>query len=163
MSATTEHPAPSGDAIAEILATSKTIAVVGLSSNRFRPSYGVAQYMQAVGYRIIPVNPNNEEVLGERSYVRLEDIPEKVDIVDVFRRPEFAPEIVESAIRIGARAVWMQEGVENAEAARRAREAGIFVMENSCILKEHRKRARVDGGQAGAGCGEKNVSTDEHR
>lgn len=140
MSAPAEHRAARGDAVTEILATSKTIAVVGLSSNRFRPSFGVAQYLQAVGYRIIPVNPNNETVLGEKSYMRLEDIPEKVDIVDIFRRPEFVPEVVESAIRIGARAVWMQEGVTHAEAAARARRAGLFVIEDRCILKEHRRR-----------------------
>ena len=133
------------DAVSEILKTSKTIAVVGLSNNRLRPSYGVAQYMQAAGYRIIPVNPNHEGVLGEKGYERLEDVPVKVDIVDVFRRPEFVPEVVESAIRIGARAVWMQEGVAHAEAARRAREAGLFVVENSCILKEHQRRSRVEG------------------
>lgn len=140
MSAPAEPTAASGDAVTDILAASKTIAVVGLSNNRFRPSFGVAQYLQSVGYRIIPVNPNNEEVLGEKSYARLEDIPEKVDIVDVFRRPEFVPEIVESAIRIGARAVWMQEGVMHAQAAERARSAGLLVMENNCILKEHRRR-----------------------
>lgn len=140
MSAPAEHPAARGDALTEILATSKTIAVVGLSSNRFRPSFGVAQYLQAVGYRIVPVNPNNEAVLAEKSYVRLEDIPEKVDIVDIFRRPEFVPDVVESAIRIGARAVWMQEGVTHAAAAERARGAGLVVIEDSCILKEHRRR-----------------------
>src|SRR5579863_6162850 len=100
-----------GDPITQILKTSKTIAVVGLSSRRFRPSYGVSEYMKSAGYRIIPVNPEEKEVLGEKSYARLEDIAERVDIVNVFRRPEFVPEIVESAIRIGARAVWMQEGV----------------------------------------------------
>jgi uncharacterized protein len=139
VNARTEHNAAGADEVTEILATSKTIAVVGLSSSRFRPSFGVAQYLQAVGYRIIPVNPNNEEVLGEKSYMRLEDIPEKVDIVDIFRRPEFVPEIAESAIRIGARAVWMQEGVMHAEAAAQARKAGLFVIENNCILKEHRR------------------------
>jgi uncharacterized protein len=132
--------AASGDAVAEILNTSKTIAVVGLSNNKFRPSYGVARYLQAAGYRIIPVNPNQEEVLGEKAYLGLEDVPERVDIVDVFRRSEFVAEIVESAIRIGARAVWMQEGVFSAEGAERARRAGLFVMENSCILKEHQRR-----------------------
>jgi uncharacterized protein len=130
------------DPVAQILATSKTIAVVGLSNNRFRPSYGVADYLKSAGYRIIPVNPNNEEVLGEKSYTRLEDVPERIDIVDIFRRPEFVPEVVESAIRIGARAVWMQEGVVNAEAAERAHAAGLFVMMDSCILKEHARRYR---------------------
>ena len=97
--------------IAELLQTSRTIAVVGLSNKRARPSYGVSEYMQSAGYRIVPVNPGETEVLGEKAYARLEDIPEHIDIVDVFRRSEFVPEIVESAIRIGAGAVWLQEGV----------------------------------------------------
>jgi uncharacterized protein len=128
---------PSGNPVLEILKTSKTIAVVGLSSRRMRPSYGVAEYMQSAGYRIIPVNPNESEVLGEKSYARLEDVPEHVEIVDIFRRSEYVSDIIESAIRIGARAVWMQEGVFHSAAAARAREAGLFVIEDSCILKEH--------------------------
>ena len=132
----------SNDAITQILATSKTIAVVGLSANRMRPSYGVAEYLKSAGYRIIPVNPNQEDVLGEKSYARLEDVPGRVDIVDIFRRPEFVPEIVDSAIRIGARGIWMQEGVVHAEAAEKARNAGLFVIMDSCILKEHAKRRR---------------------
>jgi uncharacterized protein len=128
--------------IADILKTSKKIAVVGLSSRRLRPSFGVAQYMQAAGYRIIPVNPHEIEVLGEKSYARLEDVPERVDIVDIFRRSEFVPEIVESAIHIGARAVWMQEGVIHAEAAERARRAGLWVMMDACISKEHARLFR---------------------
>lgn len=131
------------DPISELLRTSRTIAVVGLSSRRQRPSFGVAQYMQSAGYRIIPVNPNESEVLGERCYARLEDVPERVDIVDVFRRSEFVPEIVESAIRIGARSVWMQEGVIHPPAAERARQAGLTVVMDSCILKEHAKRRRL--------------------
>ncbi len=131
------------DPITEILKTGRTIAVVGLSARKFRPSYGVSQYMQAAGYRIIPVNPGHEEVLGEKSYARLEDIPEKVDIVDIFRRPEHVPEIVESAITIGARAVWMQEGVIHDQAAERARSAGLIVVQDACILKEHAKRFRM--------------------
>jgi predicted CoA-binding protein len=134
---------PVGDPMTEILKTSRNIAVVGLSSKHFRPSYGVAEYLQSVGYRIFPVNPREKEVLGERSYARLEDIPEKIDIVDVFRRSEFASEVVESAIAIGARAVWMQEGVIHSEAAERARRAGLFVVMDSCILKEHVKRFRL--------------------
>lgn len=130
------------DPILELLRSSKTIAVVGLSSRKMRPSYGVAEYMQSAGYRIIPVNPNEILVLGEKSYPRLEDVPERVVIVDVFRRPEYVPEIIESAIRIGARAVWMQEGVQHAEAAVRGRRAGLFVVENLCILKEHMNRRR---------------------
>lgn len=132
-----------GESISDILKTSRTIAVVGLSSRRHRPSFGVSEYMQSAGYRIIPVNPAETEVLGEKCYARLEDIPEPVDIVDIFRRSEFVPDIVESAIRIGARAVWMQEGVSHAEAAERARRAGLFVVMNCCILKEHIKRFRL--------------------
>lgn len=132
-----------GDPISEILKTSRTIAVIGLSSRRFRPSYGVAEYLKSVGYQIFPVNPKETEVLGEKCYARLEDVPGRVDIVDIFRRSEFVPEIVESAIRIGARAVWMQEGVINHEAAERARRAGLLVVMNTCILKEHIKRFRL--------------------
>lgn len=131
------------DPVTQILKASRTIAIVGLSNRRFRPSYGVAEYLKSVGYRIIPVNPNEPEVLGEKSYARLEDIPERVDVVDIFRRSEFVPEIVDSAIAIGAGAVWMQEGVVHAEAAERARRAGIFVVMDSCILKEHALRLRV--------------------
>ncbi|MGH9716698.1 MAG: CoA-binding protein [Candidatus Acidiferrales bacterium] len=132
-----------GDPISEILKTSRTIAVVGLSSRKFRPSYGVAEYLQTAGYRIVPVNPGETEVLGEKCYARLEDIPERVDIVDIFRRSEFVPEIVDAAIRIGARAVWMQEGVIHAEAAESARRAGLLVVMDTCILKEHIKRFRL--------------------
>jgi predicted CoA-binding protein len=128
--------------IAELLRESRVIAVVGLSSRRSRPSFGVSQYMQSVGYRIIPVNPNEEEVLGEKAYARLEDVPERIDIVNVFRRPEHVPEIVESAIRVGAKAVWLQEDVVHEEAARRAREAGLAVVMDRCILKEHRRFLR---------------------
>jgi uncharacterized protein len=138
------HPAPSAsDPVTEILRSSRTIAVVGLSSRRYRPSHGVSEYLQSVDYRIIPVNPGETEVLGEKSYARLEDVPERVDVVNVFRRSEFVPDIVESAIRVGARAVWMQEGVIHAEAAERARRAGLFVIMDSCILKEHIKRFRL--------------------
>lgn len=129
--------------ITEVLRTSRTIAVVGLSNRRHRPSYGVAEYLQSVGYRIIPVNPDETEVLGQKCYARLEDIPERVDIVDIFRRSEFVPAIVESAIGIGARGVWMQEGVTHHEAAERARSAGLFVTMNSCILKAHIKHFRL--------------------
>jgi predicted CoA-binding protein len=122
-----------------ILRDSKTIAVVGLSSNRRRPSYGVSEYMQSMGYRIIPVNPSETEILGEKAYPSLDDVPEPVDIVNVFRRSEFVPEIVDAAIRIGAKCVWMQEGVVHEEAAAEARAAGLEVVMNRCILKEHRK------------------------
>jgi uncharacterized protein len=125
--------------IPELLKSSHTIAVVGLSHKRFRPSNGVADYMQRNGYRILPVNPFESAVLGETSYANLEAIPEHVDIVDIFRRSEFVPEIVEAAIRIGARAVWMQEGVVHEEAAELARSAGLTVVMDRCILKEHRR------------------------
>jgi hypothetical protein len=117
----------------------KTIAVVGLSNRRSRPSYGVSEYLQSQGYRIIPVNPNETEVLGEKSYATLEDIPEPVDIVDIFRRSEAVAEVVDSAIKIGAKGVWMQEGVVNEDAAAKARAAGLEVVMDHCILKEHRK------------------------
>jgi uncharacterized protein len=136
------------DPVTEILKTSRTIAVVGLSNRKFRPSYGVADYLKSVGYRIIPVNPLEKEVLGEKSYARLEDIAEKVDIVDIFRRSEFVPDIVDAAIRIHARAIWMQEGVIHHESAERARRAGLFVQMNSCILKEHVRRLRLARGSA---------------
>lgn len=128
--------------IAEILDAAKTIAVVGLSSRRIRPSYGVSEYLQSAGYRIIPVNPQETEVLGEKCYPDLDSIPEKVDIVDIFRRPEAVPEIVEAAIRIGAKVVWMQEGIAHEEAAARARAAGLEVVMDRCLLKEHRKTVR---------------------
>jgi predicted CoA-binding protein len=130
------------DPILEILKKYKTIAVVGLSSNPARPSFGVTEYMQSAGYRIIPVNPNETEVLGEKSYARLEDVPEKIEIVDVFRRSENVPPVVESAIRVGAKVVWMQLGVENAAVAERASAAGLIVVEDACILVEHKRRAR---------------------
>ena len=123
-------------AIPDLLHKSRTIAVVGLSSKKFRPSHGVAEYMQKAGYRIIPVNPHESEVLGEKAYERLEDIPEHIDIVDIFRRSEAVPPVVESAIRIGASAVWMQEGVVHDEAAEKARQAGLVVVMDRCILKE---------------------------
>jgi uncharacterized protein len=125
--------------ILDLLKKSHTIAVVGLSSNALRPSNGVSAYMKRAGYQIIPVNPNETEVLGEKAYARLEEVPGKIDIVNIFRRSECVPEIVESAIRIGAKSVWMQEGVMDPEAADRARAAGLEVVMDRCILKEHRK------------------------
>jgi predicted CoA-binding protein len=127
------------EAIRRILQQARTIAVVGLSSKPTRPSYGVARYLQSEGYRIVPVNPNEVEVLGERAYARLADVPERVDVVTIFRRSEAVLPIVEDAIRIGAWAVWMQEGVVHEEAARRAQQAGLLVVMNRCMLKEHRK------------------------
>jgi uncharacterized protein len=128
--------------ITELLNSAKTIAVVGLSPKPYRASFGVSEYLQSLGYRVIPVNPNLKEILGEKSYARLEDVPEKIDIVDVFRRSEFVPEIVDAAIGIGARAVWMQEGVEDEVSADRARKAGLFVIMNHCIAKELHKRRK---------------------
>jgi predicted CoA-binding protein len=134
----------SNDAIAGILKNYKTIAVVGLSSNSRRPSFGVAQYMQFAGYRIIPVNPNETEVLGEKSYPCLEDVPKShhIEIVDIFRRPENIPPVVDGAIAIGAKVIWMQLGIENQNAAAKAHAAGLFVIEDACILIEHRLRHR---------------------
>jgi len=133
----------SADTILEILKSYKTIALVGLSSKETRPSYGVAKYIQSAGYRIIPVNPNEREVLGEKSYARLEDVREKIDIVDIFRKAEEVPPVVDSAIRVGAKVVWMQLGIENAKAAEKARAAGLIVVEDACIYVEHKKRARL--------------------
>jgi uncharacterized protein len=129
--------------VSEILASARTIAVVGLSHKRFRPSHGVAEYLRRAGYRIIPVNPRETEVLGERSYPDLDAVEEAIDIVDIFRRSEFVPEIVEAAIRKGAKLVWMQEGVVHEEAAQRAREAGLAVVMDRCILKDHRRMAQA--------------------
>jgi predicted CoA-binding protein len=128
--------------IPDILRKSRVIAVVGLSSKRARASYGVAEYMQKQGYRIIPVNPNESQVLGEKCYARLEDIPEHVDIVDIFRRSELVAPVVESAIRIGASAVWMQEGVVDQVSARKAKAKGLAVVIDRCILKEHQRCLR---------------------
>lgn len=128
--------------IADLLRKSRVIAVVGLSNKRFRPSYGVSEYMQSNGYRIIPINPNETEVLGEKAYSRLEDVPEHIDIVDIFRRSEFVEPIVESAIRLGASAIWMQEGVIDEAAAEKAKAAGLTVVMDRCILKEHRRYFR---------------------
>ncbi|HET7213744.1 MAG TPA: CoA-binding protein [Terriglobia bacterium] len=133
------------DPIQTILETCKTLAVVGLSSRASRPSYGVSSYMQSHGYRIIPVNPNEASVLGEECYPSLDDVPDSFDAVVIFRRSEFVPEIVESSIRKGARVVWMQEGVQHEEAAQRARQAGLEVVQNRCILKEY-ARHFVRGG-----------------
>ncbi len=134
--------APSADPILDILARYKTIAVVGLSSNPARPSYGVTEYMQSAGYRIVPVNPNEREVLGEQSYASLEDVPQKIEIVDIFRRPEEVAPVVDAAIRAGAKVVWMQLGIANEAAAKKAQAAGLTVVMDACILVEHQKRKR---------------------
>ena len=131
---------PEAEKISELLKNAKTIAVVGLSDNPARTSYRVSAYMQSQGYRIIPVNPAISEALGEKAYPTLSEVPEKVDIVNVFRRSEYVPEVVDEAIRLGVPAIWMQEGVVHEEAAEKARQAGIFVVMNRCILKEHAKR-----------------------
>lgn len=128
------------DPIAELFRSSRTIAVVGLSKNPMRASHGVSAYMQSQGYKIIPVNPEVDEVLGEKAYPSLLDVPDQIDIVDIFRRSEFVPEIVDQAIQRKARAIWMQEDVIHEKAAEKARRAGLFVIMDSCILKEHRAR-----------------------
>jgi predicted CoA-binding protein len=132
------------DPITEVLQRAKTIAVVGLSANPLRPSHGVTAYMQSHGYRIIPVNPNIEECLGQKAYASLCDVPEKIDIVNIFRRPEFVPEIVDEAVRLKVLAIWMQEDVIHEKAAERARQVGIFVVMDRCILKEHHARFPVN-------------------
>jgi hypothetical protein len=128
------------DLIHELLSRVKTIAVVGLSDRPLRPSHGVSAYIQAQGYRIIPVNPEITEALGEKAYPSLLDVPEKIDLVDVFRRPEYVDEIVEQAIQLKIPAIWLQEEVINERAAEKARKAGMFVVMDRCILKEHRAR-----------------------
>jgi len=128
------------DTIREILEQGKTLAVVGLSSKIMRPSHGVSAYMQSHGYKIIPVNPHEESVLGEKGYASLDAVPEPFDVAVIFRRPEFVPEVVEAAIRKGAKVIWMQEGVIHEQAAERARAAGLKVVMDRCILKEYAKR-----------------------
>ncbi|MBT9160288.1 MAG: CoA-binding protein [Dehalococcoidia bacterium] len=128
----------------EILNSSKTVAVVGLSPRRERPSFAVASYLKEQGFRIIPVNPTAAEILGERSYPDLSSIPVRVDVVDIFRRSEEVLPIVEEAIKIGAKSVWMQEGVVNEEAADRARDAGLLVIMDKCMLKEHKRIKQRD-------------------
>ncbi|HEX5433296.1 MAG TPA: CoA-binding protein, partial [Candidatus Angelobacter sp.] len=130
------------DQISQLLKESKTIAVVGLSDSPLRPSYGVSAYLQSHGYRVIPVNPAIRGALGEKAVASLSDVHEKIDIVDVFRRSEFVPEVVDEAIRLRVPAIWMQEGVVHEEAAEKARRAGIQVVMDRCILKEHRARFR---------------------
>ncbi len=132
--------APSVDPIFDILTKYKTIAVVGLSSNPARPSYGVTEYMQSSGYQIIPVNPNETDVLGEPSYSSLDEVPQKLEIVDIFRRAEEVPPVVDAAIRVGAKVIWMQQGIANETAAEKARAAGLTVVMDACILIEHKRR-----------------------
>ena len=122
----------------ELFATTKNIAVVGLSSKPERASHQIAVYLQRRGYRIIPVNPKETEVLGEKAYAKLEDIPDKIDIVNVFRRSVDVPPVADGAIKIGARCLWLQMGIEHAEAEAKARAAGLEVISNSCIMVVHR-------------------------
>jgi len=128
---------PLADPADKILRSARTIAVVGLSTNPRRPSYGVARYLQRAGYRIIPVNPNVSEVLGERAYATLSELPGPVDVVEVFRRSEFAGAVVDEAIAIGAAAVWLQDGVIDVAAAERARAAGLDVVMDDCMMRRH--------------------------
>ena len=130
------------DPITDILKRAKTIAVVGLSDNPLRPSHGVAAYLQTQGYRIIPVNPQIQTSLGEKAYPSLLNVPEKIDIVDIFRRPEFVEEVVDQAIHLKVPTVWMQDEIIHEKAAQKARQAGIFVVMDRCILLEHRARFR---------------------
>ena len=130
----------SSDEIGSLLKRAKTIAVVGLSDSPLRPSYGVSAYLQQYGYRIIPVNPNIRGALGEKAVASLTEIKDRIDVVDIFRRSELVEEIVDQAIKLRVAAIWMQEGVVNEPAARKARDAGIFVVMDRCILKEHRRR-----------------------
>jgi uncharacterized protein len=123
----------------DILLSAKTIASVGLSSNRAKESYGIADYLKGQGYHIIPVNPTTSEVLGEKAYPDLESVPEKIDVVQVFRKPEDVPPVVDSAIKAGAKVVWMQEGIVNEEAAEKARAAGLQVVMDACMRATHRR------------------------
>ena len=133
-------PTSQPDPIADLLRHSKNIAVVGLSNNPLRPSHGVAAYMQTYGYRIIPVNPKIKEALGEKAYSSLREVPDKIDIVNIFRRPEFVEEIVDQAIQLKVPGIWMQEEVVHEKAAEKARRAGILVLMDLCIAKEHKIR-----------------------
>jgi len=123
----------------EILLSAKTVASVGLSSNQEKESYWIAAYLKEQGYRIIPVNPTATEILGEKAYPDLSSVPEKVDVVQVFRKPEDVPPVVEEAIKIGAKVVWMQEGISHAESAKKAREAGLQVIMDACMRATHRR------------------------
>jgi uncharacterized protein len=128
---------PATDVVSKIFESARTIAVVGLSPDPHRPSHGVARYLQRVGYRIIPVNPHVDEVLGERAYPSLRDVTEPVDVVDVFRRSQFVGSIVDEAIAIKAAAVWLQDGVIDEAAAQRARVAGLDVVMDDCMMRRH--------------------------
>jgi len=133
---------PQSDPITDLLTRSRTIAVVGLSRNPLRPSHGVSAYMKTQGYRIIPVNPQIDDWLGEKAYHSLLEVREKIDIVNIFRRPEFVDEVVDQAIQLKVPAIWMQEEVVHERAAQKARQAGIFVVMDRCILRDHQARFR---------------------
>lgn len=135
-----ENGEKSSDPIMQLLRESKTIAVVGLSSNPRRPSHQVAAYLKSAGYTIIPVNPNETEVLGEMAYARLEDVRVSIDIVDVFRRSEQVPAVADSAVAVRAKALWLQQGITNAAAAEKGRQAGLLVVEDACLFVEHKRR-----------------------
>lgn len=127
------------DALKEILLSAKTIASVGLSSNQEKESYGVASYLKEQGYRVIPVNPTAAEILGEKAYPDLQSVPEKIDVVQVFRKPEDVPPVVDDAIKAGAKVIWMQEGIVNEEAAQKVRDAGLQVVMDACMRASHKR------------------------
>ena len=129
----------SDEMMEDILLSTKTIASVGLSSNQEKESYWIASYLKEQGYQIIPVNPTADEILGEKAYPNLESIPDKIDVVQVFRKPEDVPPVVDDAIKVGAKVVWMQEGIVNEEAAQKAREAGLQVVMDACMRATHRR------------------------
>jgi predicted CoA-binding protein len=131
------HANPPQEELRELLTSARTIAMVGASSNPDRPSHGIMRKLQSVGYRVIPVNPHETEILGERAYPSLDDVPDKVDIVDVFRRPEYTPAIADAAVRVGARALWLQQGISNDDAAARASAGGLVVVMDECIGVAH--------------------------
>ncbi|MEW6110774.1 MAG: CoA-binding protein [Thermodesulfobacteriota bacterium] len=132
---------PEDKELKKLFEDTKTIAVVGLSDNESRPSNRVAAYLKRNGYKIVPVNPGAEEILGEKSYPDLKSIPVPVDVVDVFRRPEFVPEVADAAVEIGAKVLWLQQGITHEEAAKKARAAGLTVIQDACMLQEHSRLA----------------------
>jgi uncharacterized protein len=136
---------PTDEELRSILGDAKTVAVVGLSSNPRKESYGIAKYLQGKGYRIVPVNPTETEVLGEKAYPSLREVPEKVDVVDVFRRSEHTPEIAREAVEIGARVLWLQTGIWNEEAYRIATEGGVEVVMGACIRTTSKRLGREAG------------------
>jgi predicted CoA-binding protein len=132
---------PEDKELKKLFHDTKTIAVVGLSDNGSKPSNRVAAYLKRHGYKIVPVNPGAEEILGEKSYPDLKSIPIPVDVVDVFRRPEFIPEVADAAVEIGAKVLWLQQGITHEEAAKKARAAGLMVIQDACMLQEHSRLA----------------------